>query len=159
MTSLPMQYPSEANQFLAEHAECIRDSYLQLFGKDLLADANNENFARLLFHAPFALVSHDTGADPVFNYANLKALQLFEFEWDEFIRLPSRLSAEPVNQAERERLLAAVTEKGYIDNYEGVRISKTGKRFLIRHAVVWNLRDKNGNYRGQAACFDQWQFL
>jgi len=37
-----MKYPSEANQFLAEQAECIRDSYLQLFGKDLLADANNE---------------------------------------------------------------------------------------------------------------------
>jgi hypothetical protein len=56
-------------------------------------------------------------------------------------------------------LLAAVTENGYIDNYEGVRISRTGKRFLIRHAVVWNLWDNNGSYRGQAACFDQWKFL
>jgi len=159
MCNPPMEYPTEANQFLAEHADCLRHSYRQLLGKDLLPDAQNEHFASLLFHAPFAVVSHDTGADPVFNYANLKALQLFEFEWDEFIRLPSRLSAEPVNQAERARLLAAVTEKGYIDNYEGVRISKSGKRFLIRHAVVWNLRGKNGSYRGQAACFDQWQFL
>lgn len=154
-----MQYPTESNQFLEHHAACIRDSYLQLLGKDLLPDANDENFARKLFHAPFAVVSHDTGADPVFNYANLKALQLFEFEWDEFIRLPSRLSVEPVNQAERGRLMAAVTEIGYIDNYEGVRISKTGKRFLISHAVVWNLRDRTGCYQGQAACFAQWTLL
>lgn len=154
-----MQYPAEANHFLAEHADCIRQSYRQLLGKDLLPEAKNENFARLLFHAPFALLSHDTGADPVFNYANLKALELFEFAWDEFTRLPSRLSAEPVNQSEREKLLAAVTENGCIDNYEGVRISRTGKRFLIRHAVVWNLWDNNGSYRGQAACFDQWKFL
>jgi hypothetical protein len=154
-----MQYPSEANHFLAEHAACIRHSYRQLLGKDLLPSAKNEQFAHLLFYAPFAVVSHDTATDPVFNYANLKALQLFEFAWDEFTRLPSRLSAEPVNQAERERLLTTVTEKGYIDHYEGVRLSKTGKRFLIKNAVVWNLLDKDGGYQGQAACFEQWMFL
>jgi hypothetical protein len=154
-----MQHPSEANYFLVDHAECIRHSYRQLLGKDLLPDITNADFARLLFHAPFALVSHDAGTDPVFNYANLQALQLFEFAWDEFIRLPSRLSAEPVNQAERERLLAAVTEYGYIKDYEGVRLSKTGQRFMIKHAEVWNLLDRDGRYQGQAACFEQWMFL
>jgi hypothetical protein len=105
------------------------------------------------------LVSHDTASDPVFNYANLKALELFELNWEEFICLPSRLSAEPVNQAERERLLAEVTDIGYINHYEGVRISSTGKRFLIRNAVVWNLVDNKQLYKGQAACFAHWVFL
>ena len=155
-----MDYPTEKNNFLVEHVLDIKNSYRQLLLKELISDLqSDEQFARQLFYAPFAVVSHDTASDPVFNYANLKALELFELGWEDFTRLPSRLSAEPVNQAERERLLAEVTEKGYIDHYEGVRISSTGKRFLIKNAVVWNLTDKNHCYKGQAAWFDQWEFL
>lgn len=151
-----MDYPTEKNNFLVEHAQLLKDSYRHLLLKDLIENTySDEAFARQLFHAPFAVVSHDTGSDAVFNYANLKALELFEHSWEGFTRLPSRLSAEPVNQAERERLLAEVTEKGYIDHYEGVRVSSTGKRYLIRNAVVWNLMDN----KGQAAWFDQWEFL
>jgi hypothetical protein len=79
--------------------------------------------------------------------------------WEDFTCLPSRLSAEQVNQAERDRLLAEVMGKGYIDNYEGVRITSTGKKFQIRNAVVWNLMDNNHPYKGQSAWFDQWAFL
>lgn len=155
-----MDYPFEKNNFLVEHALDIRSSYRQLLLKELIPDIpSDQEFARQLFHAPFAVVSHDTASDPVFNYANLKALQLFELSWENFTRLPSRLSAEPMNQAERERLLIEVTEKGYIDHYEGVRVSGAGKRFLIRNAVVWNLMDQNRCYKGQAAWFDQWEFL
>ena len=155
-----MDYPTEKNNFLVEHVVDIRNSYRQLLLKELIPGIKtDEQFARQLFYAPFALVSHDTASDPVFNYANLKALELFELSWEDFTRLPSRLSAEPVNQVERKRLLAEVTEKGYIDHYEGVRISSTGKRFLIKNAVVWNLIDKNQRYKGQAAWFEQWVFL
>jgi len=155
-----MNYPTEKNNFLVEHVFDIRNSYRQLLLKKLIPDIqSDERFARQLFYAPIAVVSHDTASDPVFNYANLKALELFELSWEDFTHLPSRMSAEPVNQAERDRLLAEVTEKGYIDHYEGVRISSTGKRFLIKNAVVWNIMDKNHCYKGQAAWFGQWQFL
>ncbi len=155
-----MNYPTEENNYLAEHVIDIRNSYRQLLLEDLLPNMqSDEQFARQLFHAPIAVVSHDTASDPVFNYANLKALELFELNWEDFTALPSRLSAEPVNQAERERLLAEVTENDYINHYEGVRISSTGKRFLIRNAVVWNLLDSNQRYKGQAACFAHWVFF
>ena len=155
-----MDFPSEKNNFLVEHVLDIRNSYRQLLLKELIPDIqSDEEFARQLFYAPFALVSHDTASDPVFNYANMKAQELFELSWEDFTCLPSRLSAESVNQAERERLLAEVTEKGYIDHYRGVRISSTGKRFLIKNAVVWNLIDKNQGIKGQAAWFDQWAYL
>ena len=155
-----MQYPTEKNNFLVKHAQLLNGSYRHLLLKDLIENTlSDEAFARQLFHAPFAVVSHDTASDPVFNYANLKALELFELNWEDFTRLPSRLSAEPVNQAERERLLAEVTQKGCIDHYEGVRISSTGKRFMIKNAVVWNLVDGEGSYQGQAACFGEWEFL
>ena len=120
---------------------------------------SDESFAEQLFHAPFAIASHDTASDPVFNYANLKALELFELNWQALLLLPSRLSAELVNQAERESLLAEVTQKGYIDHYEGIRISSTGKRFLIQNATVWNLHDDDGTYKGQAARFEKWDFI
>jgi hypothetical protein len=146
--------------FPVEQAGLIASSYRRLLNKALLQGVGGtEAFAEALFHAPFAVVSHNTDSDPLFNYANAKALELFEMDWDEFTRTPSRLSAEPVNRQERERLLAQVTEQGYIDHYQGVRISKTGKRFMIRNAVVWNLADDSGEYKGQAACFSDWVFL
>lgn len=152
--------PNEANHFLVEQVFIIRNSFRQLFGTELIAaDQTPEQFARELFYAPFAVVSHNTDPDPIFNYANLTALQLFEFSWEEFIRLPSRLSAESVNRAERDRLLAEVTKQGYIKHYQGVRISKSGRRFLIKNATVWNLSNPDGHYKGQSACFTRWQFL
>lgn len=155
-----MQHPCAENNYLVEPVAIIRTSYLKLFGIELLtAVETDEQFAKQLFYAPLAVVSHNTDSDPVFNYANLKAMELFEFGWDEFTRLPSRLSAEPVFQAERDRLLAEVARQGYINHYQGVRIAKSGRRFLIKNAAVWNLSDQDGRHRGQAACFNQWQFL
>jgi hypothetical protein len=81
---------------------------------------------------------------------------LFEVEWRELVTLPSRLSAEPVSQMERARLLEQVTARGFIDDYSGVRISR---RFLIRRATVWNLIDQTGTYQGQGAMFRDWQRL
>jgi hypothetical protein len=114
---------------------------------------------KALFYANFAVVSHGTEDDPVFNFANQMALTLFELTWDEFTMLPSRQSAEPINQEERQVLLERVTNYGYIDNYSGVRISSSGRKFLIEDAVVWNLVDHLGSYHGQAAVFDKWSYL
>ncbi len=155
-----MDYPTKKNSFLLKHALLLKKSYHRLLLKDLIPDnLSDKKFAKQLFDAPFAVASHDTSSDPIFNYANLKALELFELNWEELILLPSRFSAEPVNQAERERLLSKVTKRGYIDHYEGVRISTTGNRFMIKNAVVWNLNDDQGIYKGQAACFGEWEFI
>jgi MEKHLA domain len=155
-----MNYPSETNLFLIEHIALMSNSYRKLVGKDLIIkNKADDTLAKALFYAPFVIVSHDTAADPVFNYANLKALELFGFSWQEFTQLPSRLSAEPIHQIEREKLLAEVNRKGYIADYKGIRLTKTGRRFLIKNAVVWNLSDSGGCYAGQAARFEQWQFL
>jgi MEKHLA domain len=146
--------------FLSEHVALMSNSYRKLLGKDLISKSQScETLARALFYAPFVVVSHNIAADPVFNYANLIALELFGFSWQEFTQLPSRLSAEPIHQLEREKLLAEVNRKGYIADYKGIRLTKTGRRFLIKNAVVWNLSDSSGCYAGQAARFEQWQFL
>ena len=115
--------------------------------------------AEKIFHAPFVLVSHGTEADPVLNYGNAAALNLWNMSWEELTRTPSRLTAEAPNREERARLLAAVADRGFIDDYSGVRISKTGRRFKISRATVWNLLTDEGRPSGQAAMFEEWEFL
>ena len=77
--------------------------------------------------------------------------------WEEFTATPSRYTAAAPNREERARLLAEVTKNRFIDNYSGIRISSTGKRFRIKQATVWNLMDPNGNNAGQAATFSHWE--
>ena len=115
--------------------------------------------SRAVFEAPLVLVSHGTEADPMLNYGNRAALDLWEMTWEELTRTPSRYTAEAPNREERARLLEAVTRNGFIDDYSGVRISKNGRRFRIARATVWNLLTGDGSPGGQAAMFDHWEFL
>jgi len=159
MRALPK--PSEENGFLYLHVALLRGSFRHWAGRDLVNPRmDDRDAARFLFQAPFAMVSHDTAKDPLFNYANRTALNLFAMSWGEFTTLPSRLSAEPVKQEERERLLNEVSQRGFIEGYSGVRIGRHGRRFLIEDAVVWNLVDPvGGPCQGQAAMFKRWRML
>lgn len=142
------------------HAVTLARSFRHWLGRDLLPGvAEPRGLAEALFAAPFVLVSHGTQADPVLNYGNRAALARWEMSWEELTRTPSRLTAEPVAREERARLLAEVTRHGHIANYAGVRIAKSGRRFRISEAVVWNLLDEAGASCGQAARFDRWEDL
>ncbi len=152
--------PCSENVYLAGHLSLLLSSYQRLTGKSLLpATASVFEAAKCAYEAPFVILSHDTESDPIFTYGNLSAQKLFELDWEELTRLPSRFSAELPNREERARLLNLVNAQGYIDNYQGIRISKTGRRFLIRNAVVWNLIDASGSIHGQAATFSNWELL
>lgn len=157
-TTVPWQEPGATNDWLAGHAALLIASYRSLTGRDLVdpqLDAVGQ--ARALFESPRVVASHGTESDPLFNYGNRAALALFEADWETFTSLPSRLSAEPLEQAERERLFAQVRTHGYIDDYSGVRISTRGRRFRIRKATVWTVTDSQGNPRGHAVTFDRWE--
>ncbi|MGY8768396.1 MAG: MEKHLA domain-containing protein [Pirellulales bacterium] len=142
------------------HTQLLLDSYQKWVGKDLLSRENSiENQAQYLFQAPFVVVSHGTEENPVLNYGNLTALNLWEMDIATLTKTPSRQTAEPVHRDERAELLRRTTENGFVDDYRGIRISSSGRRFLIEKAIVWNLIDQQGNYAGQAATFDAWEFL
>ena len=112
-----------------------------------------------LFSAPVVVVSHVDSDDPILNYGNRRALDLWEMTWAEFTATPSRLTAEPVNRTERARMLKRVADHGFVTDYGGVRISRTGRRFLVEQATVWNVLDGHGARRGQAAAFSRWTWL
>lgn len=134
----------------------IASSYNTLTGHGLVPPA--DDIAHALWTAPAAIVAHGTEPDPIFFFGNETALRLFEMSFEEFTRLPSRLSAEPLARDERARLLDRVTRLGFIDDYAGIRISSTGRRFRIANAAVWNLIDEHGHPAGQAATFADWRF-
>ncbi len=142
------------------HTRVLARSYRIWTGHDLLPGLfNPAGLAKHIFHAPFAVVSHGTETDPILNYGNAAALALWEMSWEELTRTPSRLTAEAPNREERARLLDVVTQRGFIDDYSGVRISKSGRRFRISRATVWNLISETGQPRGQAATFGDWKFI
>lgn len=148
--------PDAANDYLSAHIGLLRETFRRCTFRDLVDPGWTDAVAaRWLFHAPCVLLSHNADEDPVLTYGNRRALALFEIDWEQLVRMPSRLTAETPAREERARLLAEVAVKGFIDHYNGVRISSSGRRFLIEGATVWNLVDASGIYRGQAATFSR----
>jgi len=132
----------------------IIGSYARIVGRPLVAA--NQDAWWLYNHAPFAVLAHDADPDPRFIYANRTAQSCFEYSWGEFTALPSRLSTEAPGRAERQELLDAVTRDGFASGYQGIRISKSGRRFRIEDGIVWQLIGVDGLPHGQAATFSSW---
>lgn len=139
-----------------EHTRRLLDSYRRWLGRDLIERTGTlAEQSRALFEAPFVVVAHGTEADPILNYGNAVALKLWEMDLESLLRTPSRMTAEPMHRDERALLLERTTRDGYVDDYQGIRISRTGRRFRIERAIVWNVMD--GDERvGQAATFAEW---
>ncbi|MBP0580908.1 MEKHLA domain-containing protein [Labrys sp. LIt4] len=143
----------------ADFAALLDRSLHRLTGQGLLPDRfENQAAADWLYaEAPFCLLAHDTRADPIFIYGNKAVQACFEYDWEELTQLPSRLSAEFPDRSERQRLLDTVKKQGFISDYRGIRVAKSGRRFLIEKAIVWEIFDDAGNRHGQAATFSSWR--
>ena len=129
----------------------IAQSFQRFLGKPLVDSGTD--IVKALWDAPAAVLAHGTEADPVFFFGNAAALRIFECDVDQFTAMPSRLSAEAPLRDERQSLLERVSANGFIDDYAGMRITATGRRFRIERAIVWNLVDTGGVRHGQAATF------
>ena len=141
-------------------SQYLLNNYARLLKEELINRAGTSlEQAELLFNFPFVVASHGLQEDPILNYGNQAALDLWEMDWEQFTRTPSRLTAEPVNREERARMLEQAKTHGYISDYRGIRISRSGKRFLVERATVWNIQKPDGTPLGQAATFSDWIFL
>ncbi|MGB3148066.1 MAG: MEKHLA domain-containing protein [Paracoccaceae bacterium] len=156
--SLPYRRPE-----VQAHCRILAESFQRLTGEPLAPGlaADDPDLARTLYEMPQPLVAHGTEADPIFCYANRAALTLWAMTWEEFTCLPSRLSAEPAAdiQSDRDRYLAEAREKGWVADYNGIRIAATGQRFRISRTRLWTVTDRDGGARGQAALIGAWQPL
>jgi PAS domain S-box-containing protein len=141
----------------ADFFALLTDSYARLLGKPLVP--GRKDAAWLYRDAPFVVLAHGTEADPNFIYANRAAQDCFGYSWDEFLSLPSRLSAEAPDQAARQALLEQVARNGFMTGYSGQRVAKSGRCFIIEDGIVWELTDASGTRHGQAATFRSWRDL
>ncbi|WP_414583472.1 MEKHLA domain-containing protein [Scytonema sp. PCC 10023] len=141
------------------HSQRLMQSFYYWTGRSLLyANGSPQEIAQALFDAPFVLVSHGTQSDPIFNYGNRRALQLWELSWEKFTQMPSRQTAQEVVQEERNRLLSDTATKGF-SNFSGVRITSTGKRFEIQDGILWNVIGEENQMFGQAAVYSKCKFI
>lgn len=150
MTAAPVP-PRYRTPGISGRIALIATSFEHLLGRPLVAAS--DDVVAALWAAPDAIVAHGTEADPIFFFGNRAALAAFETDVVRFTALPSRLSAEAPLREERQMLLDRVSQGGFIDDYAGLRISATGRRFRIERAIVWNLIDAEGVRQGQAATF------
>lgn len=148
----------ESASYMKRACEVAR-SFESVVGRPLIKGVDDEALPHALYSAAFVVVSHGAEADPILNFANAAALELWNVDFATFCQMPSRLTAEPVHRDERADMLARVTRDGFIDDYAGIRIAVDGRRFRIEQAYVWNVHDADGSPAGQAAMFDRWAWL
>ncbi|EAC0925597.1 MEKHLA domain-containing protein [Salmonella enterica] len=104
-------------------------------------------------NAPYSLVAHNSENDPKFIYTNMQALKCFKYPLQEFLGLPSRLSASETDQPERQALLQTVKNRGIAFNYSGPRVDKHNNQFIIYDGIVWQSCEATKPIFGQAALF------
>ncbi len=136
----------------------LTQSYGRLLGRSLVPEGLSPLAgAQWLYEdAPFGVLAHTAAADPIFMYGNKAVQKRFDYSWQELTRLPSRLSAEAPDRAERQQFLDRVKRDGYASGYRGIRIAKTGQRFLIEDATLWQLYGEDGAFHGQAVMIPRW---
>ena len=142
-----------------DHALLINQSYHHWTGKYLISTAAPEDVLEKLNTSNFAVVSHGLESAPIFNYGNLLALQVFEYSIEEFIQLPSRESAKSAHRDERAMMFEKLAISGYDDSYGGVRVTSSGREFVMENAEIWTLVDPMGRVHGHAAKFSDWHYL
>ena len=103
----------------------------------------------------YAILSHGTQDDPIYNYFNKAAMETFLYEPEEIYQLPSRKSAPPDLRIDRAALIQASVERGFQVYTKAVRVTKYGQLFQINEGLLWNVYDDNGNRVGQTALFDR----
>lgn len=145
---------------IVQWCQYLLDSYAYWLKQELIHrnDTPLEQ-AQRLFNSSFCVASQGLENNPILNYGNQTALNLWAMEWQQFIQTPSRITTESIYREERTRMLEQAKTKGYSTDYRGVRISSSGTRFLIDQAVIWNICKSDGTMIGQGATFSIWKYL
>ena len=142
-----------------KHVQRLLNSLEKLTGENIIKRTTPKEDLKKIERGEFVLVSHNTAEDPILNYGNPFALKLWELNWEEFTKTPSRNTTEHDLREKRQKMLKITEKQGYFDQYEGIRVSASGKRFKIKNAIIWNVLNESNFKIGQAAFFNEIQYL
>ena len=153
--------PDVSNGYHQEHVSLLLDNLKRWTGFDLAGEyiISEDELGKRVFEADFYLLIHDESKDSILNYANKKALDLWEMTWQELINTPARETAKPDDREQRDEIMGQVNEKNFVEGYSGRRVSKSGKEFLIKDGAIWNLFAEDGKPCGRAAWFKNIDYI
>jgi hypothetical protein len=145
--------PAAENHWHGAFVCRVMSAFTRATGRDLVAEAGIDPSAPGLSiqFGNFALLTHRGDGDATLNYGNGLALRLWECDWAQFTAMSSRDTAPRDGRQAREAMMEEVAHKGFVRGYCGERISRGGRRFVIRDVTVWRLRDVDGTPFGVAA--------
>lgn len=135
-----------------DRAAVILDSYRRHLGRDLFPRSGDAAAdARTLFDLPAAVLAHDTATPALLDWANRAAAEAFDATPTALLGRPSAATAPVDATPDRQQLFVRLQQHGFVTGYEGVRISLSGRRFVIADVTVYELRDRDGRAAGHAA--------
>jgi hypothetical protein len=141
-----------ADHRFVTRATVILDSFRRCVGRELIdrsGDAAED--ARRLFDLPLAVLAHDTAPQPLLDWANQAAARAFDATPESLLGRPSAATAPADAVADRGKLFEALARDGFVTGYSGVRVSLTGRRFIIDDVTVCALVDEAGRPAGHTA--------
>lgn len=147
--------PGAENDFQNAFVQAVLASHLRVVGKPLLVGLSGRD----VWSGDFALLTHRGDAQAMLNYGNRFALDLWECDWDQFSATPSSATAPQEGRAERAAMMQQVVQGGFVFGYDGQRVSRTGRVFLIQDVTIWRLLDEKDQSFGIAAFFRRYQRL
>ena len=125
-----------------EHIKNVLNSFEKLTGKTIINRTTPEADFLEIESAEFVLVSHNGAEDPILNYGNQFALKLWEMSWNDFIKTPSRKTAEPDLRVKRGEMLSIVSKQGYYENffnwYEDIKPYRRSTVFSLFYLLKFN---------------------
>jgi PAS domain-containing protein len=141
-----------ADHRFVTRATVILDSFRRCVGRDLVGRSGDPaDDARRLFDLPQAVLAHDTSPAPLLDWANLAAARAFDATPETLLGRPSADTAPADATADRRQLFEALARDGFVTGYSGVRVSLTGRRFIIDDVTVFEVTDAAGRPAGHAA--------
>ena len=130
----------------------ILDSFRRRLGRDLVERSGDPaEDARRLFDLPLAILAHDTSPQPLLDWVNRAAAEAFDATPETLLGRPSADTAPADAKAGRRTLFEELATRGFVTGYSGVRISLTGRRFIIDDVTVFEVTDASGRPAGHAA--------
>lgn len=153
--------PDAANGFQGDFASRVARSFAHVTGRDLFAEAGIDPAmpGASAWRGDFALLTHRGDPAAMLNYGNRFVLSLWEMDWDQFAATPSAATAPEDGVEERRQMMEEVARTGFVSGYNGRRISRSGRLFVIRDVTVWRLDEPDGGNFGVAAFFRRYDYV
>ena len=131
--TFPSSSPDAANHYCVEHVSILLNNLKRWTGFDLAGEFTiaKSDLGKGVFEAAFCLLSSDLSPDPVLNYGNQRALDLWEMSWEELTSTRSRDTARADRQSDRDGLMRQIGEMNFNLGHPSIAIRQSNLALVL----------------------------